>query len=1174
MIFRHVCATIKSCLKLSRFRWIGVASLLLNVAAHAEEPSKSGPTAAGLSVTSIAQYWRLSPEQKAKPVEFRFECDVTYFDPMWRILFVQDAEGFGAYVPYGGNNFPFKAGERILATGIFIPPNADISFEHAVLTEKGPARTVPVPAVSLVTRVSELVNRLVVLEGFVDSYRLSGTDHLEINLSVEGQCVVLRVPFSAGQSMPNLADATVRVTGVYNPKLGPDGQFYSLEIMVPDLNSLTILSRLSDDPRFKQPIEPIAKLGALSRTDLVRIVGQVKAQELGRYLRLRDNSGQIDIITGQTRPCAIDEWIEAVGYPEINGTDWKLIGGLYRVAGSSSTTVLPPTGNDLRLAASVLELSPAEAARSHPVWLRGVVTWSHPDSPFFFMQDSSGGVCVLRGNSISSVRGPGRQVEVRGYTAMGSFAPVVAASRFDKLSEMVLPLARQISLEQALTGMEEAQWVEMRGYLRKIRREGGWNTLEVATPTGEFLAELPAAENASSLVGAVVRIHGVCTAITNERRKLTGIKLWVSSAANVQVVEAAPVNPFDVPLYPLGSLGQFSALQAFNHRARVSGVVLYHSPGHLIHIADGAESLLVYARDTTLLRPGDRIEAVGFVGRQRGRVTLREAIYRKTGFGAEPAPQPLDSLESTNQELDGRLVRIEGTLIEASSVGDQTRLTMQTGRVIFEGKLDNVSTDWSALHLTAGSQLALVGVYEVKYDEYGQPAGFQLQMRTPADLQVLQSPSWLTRERVLGVAAALVLAVVLCIGWVTALRRRVGKQTQQILKQVQREARLEAELQRAGKLESLGLLAGGLAHDFNNLLTVVMGNLSLARLDTRLAPDTATSIRDAEKASVRARDLTQQLLTFAKGGAPIFAAVSLPDVVREVAEFVLHGSNVRCEFAIPAALWAANVDKGQIGQVVQNIVLNGIQAMSDGGVIDISLANSVVAEEMAQILSPGRYVLLTVTDHGKGISPSDLGKIFDPYFTTKKRGNGLGLATVYSIVKKHHGHITAESVQDCGTTFRIWLPAAGCDAAKRKSSHSSPALVPAAAGQARVLFMDDEESIRRLGASILQRMGHEVAAVPDGAEAVRKYSEARSHGRAFDLVIFDLTIPGGLGGRAALEQILREDPQARAIVSSGYSNDQVLSNYRAHGFHGMILKPYVISDFTQVVEKVLRGERM
>ena len=351
-----------------------------------------------------------------------------------------------------------------------------------------------------------------------------------------------------------------------------------------------------------------------------------------------------------------------------------------------------------------------------------------------------------------------------------------------------------------------------------------------------------------------------------------------------------------------------------------------------------------------------------------------------------------------------------------------------------------------------------------------------------------------------------------------------------------------------------------------------MGNLSLARLDTRLAPDTATSIRDAEKASVRARDLTQQLLTFAKGGAPILAAVSLPDVVREVAEFVLHGSNVRCEFAIPAGLWAANVDKGQIGQVVQNIVLNGIQAMPEGGVIDISLANSVVAEEMAQILAPGRYVVLTVTDHGKGISASDLGKIFDPYFTTKKRGNGLGLATVYSIVKKHHGHVTAESAQDRGTTFRIWLPAASCDAVKKKSSHSTPALAPAAAGQARVLFMDDEESIRRLGASILERMGHEVAAVPDGAEAVRKYSEARSHGRAFDLVIFDLTIPGGLGGRAALEQILKEDPQARAIVSSGYSNDQVLSNYRAHGFRGMILKPYEISDFTQVVEKVLRGE--
>src|SRR5208283_1489212 len=434
------------------------------------------------------------------------------------------------------------------------------------------------------------------------------------------------------------------------------------------------------------------------------------------------------------------------------------------------------------------------------------------------------------------------------------------------------------------------------------------------------------------------------------------------------------------------------------------------------------------------------------------------------------------------------------------------------------------------------------------------------QLRNLGDITVLGRPSRLTRSRILAFTGTLAVGILLFIAWVAALRRRVQAQTEQIRDQLKREARLQAELLRTSKLESLGLLAGGIAHDFNNLLTVVMGNLSLARLDQKMDPESVDSLRDAEKAVVRARDLTQQLLTFAKGGAPIRAAVALPDVVREVAEFSLRGSQTRCQFDVPDNLWPANVDKGQIGQVVQNIVVNATQAMPDGGIINIALQNDLVGSEPGQPLAPGRYVKLTITDHGQGISPEDMQRIFDPYFTTKKQGSGLGLATVHSIVKKHLGHVSAESVLGRGTIFHIWLPAA--EGSPDSANAPAPITSPTTPGPVRILFMDDEEMVLRVGGTILRRLGYEVTTVTHGEAAVREFTRARQDGQPYALVILDLTVPGGMGGRQTLEQLLKLDPAVRAIVSSGYSNDLVISNYQAYGFRGMVSKPYEIADLT------------
>lgn len=391
-----------------------------------------------------------------------------------------------------------------------------------------------------------------------------------------------------------------------------------------------------------------------------------------------------------------------------------------------------------------------------------------------------------------------------------------------------------------------------------------------------------------------------------------------------------------------------------------------------------------------------------------------------------------------------------------------------------------------------------------------------------------------------------------------------------VLRDVSARVQLEEELQRAARLESVGLLAGGIAHDFNNILAVVMGNLTLSTMDETVQGSRAAIwLREAEQATLRARDLTQQLLTFAKGGDPVRATVQLTDLVQEAARFALHGASARCEFELANNLRPARVDPGQIGQVVQNLVLNAVQAMPGGGIIRIALSNVEVTASDPN-LAAGHYLRLVISDRGQGIDPENLPRIFEPYFTTRPQGFGLGLATAYSIVKKHGGHIGVESEPGRGTRFDLWLPASDEPVA-------APPPVPTAAVpaklQGRVLFMDDDAPIRQMALLLLAKLGVEAVPAADGAEAVQLYEQAMTENRRFDAVIMDLTVPGGMGGREAMEHLRAIDPGVRAIVSSGYSSDPVMADHRAHGFQAMVAKPYRVADVAAALREVLAAAR-
>ena len=464
----------------------------------------------------------------------------------------------------------------------------------------------------------------------------------------------------------------------------------------------------------------------------------------------------------------------------------------------------------------------------------------------------------------------------------------------------------------------------------------------------------------------------------------------------------------------------------------------------------------------------------------------------------------------------------------------------------------------------------------VKTDEAVEEANhvvMQMQYESEAKLYKIE----ILQIIMVSVGGLLFIGITMFVYWkiITPLAHsmtRIQFNNELLSSEIAERKKMEEELIKVQRLESVGILAGGIAHDFNNYLQGILSNIAIAKSYTDSNDKMYINLTESEKAVLQAKDLTQQLLTFSKGGEPIKKAIFACELIKESANLALSGSNVRCELFLPDCRCLIEVDKGQINQVFSNLFINAAQAMPTGGTVKVIAEHYNVEKNDLLPLQEGRHVKITIKDQGTGISQEDLQKIFDPYFTTKATGSGLGLATVFSIIKKHDGYITAESEIGVGTTFYIYLPASQKEIPEETvaggADKESIEKITSLDGR-KILFMEDDGIIRLSVTSQLKGLKYEVEDAKDGNETIKLYKKAMESDKPFDAVIMDLTIPGGMGGKEAIKELLKIDPDVNAIVASGYSDDQVLTKFGEYGFKGVVEKPYEIYELNEVLQKVM-----
>lgn len=972
----------------------------------------------------LAEFWAAPVADREAGLAYDFEVEVLVYDREWAILHVQDAS-LAEYLQVEAM-LPIESGQRVRLQGRTVAPGGVFTIRDPVVTVVGEAAIAWEPVTFTVEGLRSKVNHPISFAGLVLAQGFAGEDHLELDMVVDGKRSRVWVLVDPTEPVPTLAGQYVRVNAVGGARFDGLGNLTAADAFCPSLEQVEALGSLAEQALFAGLATPLEELREHSEHARVKVEGQVVRISPEGHPFVRDASGQVEVVTEQPVQDLLGRKVEVVGVPRGEGLTLRLTQGMLVLLPEAANRV-PADGDNFsrvlhRIAASAIELRPEQAANSHPLTLSGVVTWSSRWSMLFYVQDSSGGIGVYRANSTESPPPPGTLVEVAGVTVMGDYAPAVQASRVTPVGRVELPPARRVTLEQALTGVEEAQRVELTGYVHRARRDRGWAVLDLTSTAGPFQARLPVDSEPGGLVGAVVALSGVCTAITNQDRRLTGVQLWLQDVAAVKVLDEGAADLEVLPLRPMQEVGQYISAADQRRRLKVEGTVVHWDPQGWVYLVDGDAWLLVQTRREESLPAGTRVQVAGFQGRSGGRTVLREAVVVPVGTGTLPAVRELAALGEADARLDGQRVAVTAQVLERYRAEGRALLALQEGRTVFEAEVLHGEQEQAMPE--PGSRVRLEGVYAAVFDDQGQAVGFRLLLAAPSQVTVLAPPRWWTIERVRIAAGVALAGVLLAFAWAWTLQRRVTQQAYEINDQIRRASQLEADLQQALRLESLGSLASGVAHDFNAKLRVIGDHLAGLQAGEALSVEGQERLEHARVATIRAGDLVHRLTTLAKGGKPKPAATDLARVVAEVvAQFGLPKA-IEVQHRAAGFCGRAWVDPDQFKQLLQNLLLNAMQAMPNGGALTLEVEEVMRPGAKETVLAPGRYVQLVVRDNGEGVADRNLEQVFDPYFTTREGAQGLGLAVVYAIARRNGGAVTLESKAMVGTEVKVWLPVA------------------------------------------------------------------------------------------------------------------------------------------------------
>ena len=740
------------------------------------------------TITDLKQLESITGLAREETYPLRVEVEVVFLDPDYGSLIVHD-HGKPYRTNINNKIARLKVGARYLAEGQIRPASKSFSDKLRFTQLPDLPAKAPLQTKDFISNPAQAEGQIVQIEGYVQYQYKGDARHPYIALYTDNTVFDCRFYKPDGIDVPDLRDKLVRFTGVLSMGNQQPGQVVKIFILGNGPDSMQVIGELSDELRFNEKNStPIEQLPRLTGGGPVKISGIVHAVDPTKSITIRDNTGMIKAFTPQRRVVKPGDSVDVIGLPVINGAEWTLLNGFYRTS-TPSNEKLESTA--LRLAERVLLLRPEEAAEGRPIKLIGVVTYIDTVARYFYLQDPSGGIYVGMHPGLALPTRVGAFVEVEGVTTAGSFTPAAMAQTINQNKLSTLPIARPITYEQAMTGSEASQWVELQGYLRAATEENDSIALTLATSSGEFRVKLSKQNKLSEmtqLIGANVRAIGVCAVEANERRELVRFSLLVPPEYQIIVDQAAPADLFSVPPRTIASLRQFSPAQAFNRRILLTGQVVHHVPGRYLYIQDNTSGMLALARGTEPLATGDRIELSGLSGREGNRLVLRESVYRRISNGAKLTAIPLSPERTIDQSLEGRLVSVTGTLLEASHLSAGAHFLLQSKQGVFKASLDLPLSEIPRI----GAELRLTGVYQVDLDEYRKPNGFHLLLRTPDDVEVLASPSWWTTSRAITAASLLFGCVLLVIGWVTILRRRVAQQTLLIRDQLEKEALLQA----------------------------------------------------------------------------------------------------------------------------------------------------------------------------------------------------------------------------------------------------------------------------------------------------------------------------------------------------------------------------------------------